>query len=374
MLTERIRKLTVKYNGRIVGYLAELEDETIAFQYDDEWIKNGFSISPLSLPLTNKIYKDGKTIFNGLYGVFWDSLPDGWGELLVRRMLSTKGINFDKLSPLQKLSIIEKNGLGALEYEPSESLNSVNDDYTLDELAKEADKILNDETDGIDLDKIYNLGGSSGGARPKAHIKYDKEDWIVKFPCRIDPMDIGTKEYEANKIAKQCGINVNECKLFPSKICSGFFGAKRFDRTPNGKVHMISLAALLETSHRMFNLDYSHLFSVVQAISLDKLADMYEVFRRMCFNVFYKNTDDHSKNFSFIYNESKNGYELSPAYDLTSTPNNTEHSMTINGKGNPTENDLLAVAGNFNISIKKCRQIMENVKREVSLEIGGKNE
>lgn len=363
MLTEKIRKLTVKYNGKIVGYLAELEDETIAFQYDDEWIKNGFSISPLSLPLTNQIYKDGRPIFNGLYGVFWDSLPDGWGELLVRRMLSTKGINFDRLSPLQKLSIIEKNGLGALEYEPSESLNIVNDDYTLDELAKEADKILNDETEGVDLDKIYNLGGSSGGARAKAHIKYDKEDWIVKFPCRIDPKDIGTKEYDANILAKQCGVNINECRLFPSNICKGFFGAKRFDRTSTGKVHMISLAALLETSHRMFNLDYSHLFSVIQAISLDKPADMYEAFRRMCFNVFYKNTDDHSKNFSFIYNAEKKGYELSPAYDLTSTPNNPEHSMTINGKGNPTESDLLEIAKNFNLSLKKCKEIIENTKR-----------
>lgn len=362
MFEERIKKLTVKYNGRTVGYIAELEDETIAFQYDDEWINTGFSISPLSLPLNNQIYKSGKQMFEGLYGVFWDSLPDGWGELLVRRMLSKKGINFDKLSPLQKLSIIENNGLGALEYEPSKSLNAISKDYTLDELAKEANKILKDELDNVDLDSIYNLGGSSGGTRPKAHIIYNDEAWIVKFHCNIDPKDIGRKEYQANQIAKLCGINTNEHRLFPSKICNGFFGAKRFDRNKNKKIHMISLAALLETSHRLFNLDYNHLFNVIEIISIDKIKDKYEAFRRMCFNVFYKNTDDHSKNFSFIYNEEKKGYELSPAYDITSTPNNIEHSMTVNGNGKPTENDLFIVAKSFKLSYKKCKEIIEDIK------------
>jgi len=366
MFDEKIRKIIVKYHDKIVGYIAELKDGTIAFQYDEEWVKNGFSISPLSLPLSNKIYSEGKLFFNGLYGVFWDSLPDGWGELLVRRMLAKKGINFDKLSPLQKLSIIEKNGLGALEYEPNASLVAENKDYSLDELAKNADKILNDETANADLDTIYALGGSSGGARPKAHIVFDSEEYIVKFPCRIDPKDIGEKEYKANKIAKQCGINVNDYKLFPSKISSGFFGAKRFDRNKNGKVHTISLSALLETSHRLFNLDYNHLFGVIENISVNKKEDLYEAFRRMCFNVFYKNKDDHGKNFAFLYSEEKQGYILSPAYDLTQSLDTFEHSMTINGKGNPTEKDLLEIAKNFHLSQKKCKEIMENIKNIIS--------
>ena len=82
-----IQKVIVKYNNKIVGYLIEMEDNKIAFQYDEEWIKSGFSISPFSLPLTSKIYINQKQIFDGLYGVFQDSLPDGWGELLLRRML-----------------------------------------------------------------------------------------------------------------------------------------------------------------------------------------------------------------------------------------------------------------------------------------------
>ena len=118
-----------------------------------------------------------------------------------------------------------------------------------------------------DLDKIYNLGGSSGGARPKAHIKIDDEDWIVKFACKIDPPDVGGKEFSANEKAKQCGINVNEYRLFPSGVCSGYFGAKRFDRIGERRVHMISLAAVLETTHKLPNLDYMHLFQVISNIS-----------------------------------------------------------------------------------------------------------
>lgn len=361
MKMETIKKLTVKYNSQTVGYLAELKNKKIAFQYDEEWVKNGFSISPFSLPLSNEIYQDGKVIFGGLYGVFWDSLPDGWGELLIERMLAKNGINYDKLSPLQKLSLVEKNGLGALEYEPTHTVKPTTNGLSLDELARETEKVLNDETDSVDLDTIYGLGGSSGGARPKAHIRIDEEEWIVKFPCKIDPENVGEKEYAVNLSAKNCGINVNECRLFPSSICNGYFGAKRFDRMGNKKVHTISLAGVLETTHKMPNLDYGHLFRVIQNICVNK-ADMYEAFKRMCFNVVHQNKDDHSKNFAFIYDEELKGYRLSPAYDLTSLPNKFEHEMTVNGNGNPTEEDMLDLAREFKLSEKKCKGILTHIK------------
>ena len=115
-------------------------------------------------------------------------------------------------------------------------LNSIDTDgvkggFDLEMLAAEADKIWNDEMESVNLDEVYRLGGSSGGARPKAHITNENEEWIVKFPCLIDPSDIGTREFEANRLAEQCGINVNQYKLFPSSVCKGYFGAKRFDRT-----------------------------------------------------------------------------------------------------------------------------------------------
>ena len=115
-----IKKLVVKYNDSTVGYLADLDGD-IAFQYDDVWLGGGFNISPFSLPLKSKIFVNKKDTFGGLYGVFADSLPDGWGELLVRRMLSKRGINPDRLSPLTKLSLISGQGLGGLTYEPSQA-------------------------------------------------------------------------------------------------------------------------------------------------------------------------------------------------------------------------------------------------------------
>ena len=360
-MIKNIKKLTVKYNDRTVGILAEVEEGKIAFQYDEKWVKNGFSVSPISLPLNREVYVNRKDTFEGLYGVFHDSLPDGWGELLVSRMLAKQGMNYAELSPLTKLSIVSENGLGGLTYEPSQTeKESVG--YDLDALAKQAADVLEDGDINVDLDTIYYLGGSSGGARPKAHIREGKEEWIVKFPCRIDSPESGRKELEMNFAAKRCGIDVNECKLFPSKVCSGYFGAKRFDRQDGKRLHMISLSSVLETTHRVPNLDYMHLFQVISVICGD-MNDLYEAFRRMCFNVFYENKDDHGKNFSFLYDEKRHMYRLSPAYDLTQTPNKPEHEMTVLGNGNPTEKDLIAVSKELNLSQKRCIHILETVKK-----------
>lgn len=205
MITD-IKKLTVKYNGKTVGYLAQL-DEGIAFQYDEKWLKNGFNISPFSLPLEDRVFINRKDIFGGLYGVFADCLPDGWGELLVVRMLARRGINYSRLSPLTKLTLISGQGLGGLTFEPNQGEMNYSQTVELDRICGEVNDILNDDADNATLDKIYSLGGSSGGARPKAHIKIDGEEWIVKFPCRLDPPDIGEKEYSANLAARRCGLN-----------------------------------------------------------------------------------------------------------------------------------------------------------------------
>ncbi len=354
-----VKKLLVKYNGVEVGVLSNLEGQ-IAFQYTEEWVTNGFSISPFSLPLSREIYISHKPNFQGLFGVFHDSLPDGWGELLMARMLQKQQIDYSSLSPLTKLSLVGNNGLGGLTYEPTQSERQ-DFNVELDRLAAQADEILNDGDMSSDFDKIFYLGGSSGGARPKAHIKDGNDEWIVKFPCRIDPINVGEKEFQMNVKAREYGLTINEFKLFPSKRCAGYFGAKRFDRKNGKRIHMISLSSLLETTHRIPNLDYMHLFQVVDTICASK-ADLYEVFARMCFNVFYQNKDDHGKNFAFVYDEELKGYRLSPAYDLTQTPNKFEHEMTVLGSGNPTEKDLMAVAKEMKLSLQKCQKIIARMK------------
>jgi serine/threonine-protein kinase HipA len=358
----KVEQLIVKYNGITVGFLKELNNSSIAFQYDELWVKEGFSISPISLPLSDEVFISKSKHFSGLFGVFNDSLPDGWGELLSRRMLMTKGINYDHLSALTRLSLIGENGLGALCYEPKQFEEKSIATLDLDKIAEEISKILSAKTDKADIDQLYKLGGASGGARPKAHLLIDKEEWIVKFPSSMDPIGIGigTLEIEANELAKRSKINVNEYKLFQSNITDGYFGSKRFDRVGSKKVHMISLASILETTHRVPNLDYTHLFQVTSLICHNH-EQLYEAYRRMCFNILFQNKDDHGKNMAFIYNESQKSYQLSPFYDITCTKDKFEHEMTVLGYGNPSVDNLLEIAKEFKLSRKRCLEIISQI-------------
>ena len=356
-MKKEISELTVLYNDKTVGYLKQ-EDDTIAFQYAESWVKDGFSISPLSLPLSDKVYISSSAHFEGTYGVFYDSLPDGWGALLTSRSLQKIGVNYERLPVLTKLSLISKQGKGALEYRPSQMKEVHEIQYDLDEIAEQVRKI--EENEDGDLDQIYNHAGSSGGARPKINYLYEGEEWIVKFPAVSDGKDAGYNEYLANQTAERSQINVNQYKLFPSERCKGYYGAKRFDRKKGRKVHMISLSALLETDYRIPNLDYMHLFQVIRKIGCDA-GDISEGYRRMCFNVLYKNRDDHGKNFAFLYDEDRKGYVLSPFYDITETANKYEQEMTVLGNKNPTQEDLIRLAERIKMKPEEYRKIIEQV-------------
>lgn len=362
-----IKEMDVYFNNKIVGFLKQIDNERVAFQYDVSWIREGFSISPFSLPLSDKVYISNNPYHKGLFGVFGDSLPDGWGEFLLRRVLLKSGVNFDKLSPLARLSLINNSGLGGLEYRPKRLNETENDNSDLDLIAKKISEEINNRGNNSNLDDLFKMGGASGGARPKVHLSIDGDDWIVKFPALNEGYDVGIEEFQANTIAKQCGIDVNEYKLFDSKISKGFFGVKRFDRINGKKKHVISLAAILETTHRIPNLDYVHLFQVIREISNEN-EDLYEAYRRMVFNVLYGNKDDHSKNHSFIYDEEKKGYTLTKAYDITKTIDKLEHEMTVNGNGNPTAEDLISILEIIKLSKERCLIIIEEVKKGIKRE------
>ena len=367
----KIKSLQVFYNEKKVGTLALMKNNIVAFEYDSNWITNGFSISPFSLPLKKQVFIPRIDPFDGLYGVFSDSLPDGWGRLLVDRMLNSQNINPREISQIDRLAIVGETGMGALSYKPEYNLledKDYQEDY--DNLALSCKKILNTEY-SADLDNLFRLGGSSGGARPKILTKIDNEDWIIKFPSSLDDNNIGELEYLYSVCAKKCKIDIPETKLFPSKISSGYFGIKRFDRKKLStgairKLHMISVSGLLETSHRIPNLDYNDLMQLT--LNLTKsFEEVEKLFRLMCFNVFSHNRDDHSKNFSFIYNEDLNKWELSPAYDLTySYSINGEHATTINGNGvNPGLNDILKVAEKIGLDKKKAEKIAIEIRETV---------
>ncbi len=361
---DKYKYLKVFYNDILVGTLAKTPERVVAFEYDLDWLNNGFSISPFSLPLIKKVFIPKYEPFDGLFGVFNDSLPDGWGRLLVDRLFLKNKINPVEIDNLNRLAVVQESGMGALTYKPEHRFQTENDVSNLDILAQECSKILESQNSD-NLDELFQLGGSSGGARPKILTSIDNEDWIIKFPSSIDPKNIGEKEYQYSLCAKDCGINMTETKLLPSEICLGYFGIKRFDRKNGKKVHMVSASGLLETSHRLPNLDYNLLMKLTLELTRN-YEDIEQLFRLMCFNVFAHNRDDHSKNFSFMYDNNKKEWHLSPAYDLTySSSFNGEHATTINGEGkNPNLDDILAVAKNIGLNEKSAKNIALDIQEK----------
>ena len=364
--------LQVYYAERLVGTLAMTADHKAAFQYDDEWLENGFSISPFSLPLEKQVFVPQKDYFDGLFGAFADSLPDNWGRVLLNRLLRSHKQNPDELTVLNRLAIVGKSGMGALTYYPEKSFSEQQKPVNLDELAEECGKILNTEYSDK-LDELYYLGGTGGGARPKIMTTVDGKDWIIKFPAHVDRKDAGKMEYDYSCCARQCGITMSETRLFPSDKCKGYFGIRRFDREADGKrVHMLTAAALLELDFEQPSLDYHSLMKLTKILTRDNKEDVENMFRRMCFNVFAHNRDDHSKNFTYLYDEINDQWRLSPAYDLTySNTYYGEHTTTIDGNGrNPGRKELLAVGSAAGMRKNNCERIIDTIQACVSQMLG----
>ena len=372
---EKYKHLEVFIGDRLVGTLALYKGQIVAFEYSSEWIRNGFSISPFSLPLQQKVFIPEPAPFDGLFGVFSDSLPDGWGRLLVDRMLVKQGILPAGIDMLNRLAIVGKSGMGALVYHPVHDFTKEKSQLEYDHLAVECQQVL-EEAFSEDLDELFILGGSSGGARPKILTKIDGEDWIIKFLFSEDSPDSGLMEYHYSQCAKKCGIEMATAKLFPSSICKGHFGTKRFDRSLSKsgeiyRIHMLTASALLETSHRMPSLDYNSLMSLTLELTKD-YSEIEKMYRLMCFNVFAHNRDDHSKNFAFLYDESKGKWILSPAYDLTySNSIGGEHATCVNGNGdNPSLKDILSVADIIGIGKEKSKRIALEIHEIVEEDLG----
>lgn len=356
-----IDKLLVKYHGRLVGTLMMSPDsESAVFQYADEWIANGFSISPLELPLNNKLFIAPRTPFYGNFGIFEDSLPDGYGRYLLNRLLKEQDINDFDLSPLQRLAIVGSAGMGALCYEPAYSPTAETLLPELDALQQLALDVLSEKTtQGADV--LYFNSGNSGGCRPKCLLKKDGKEWLVKFRHTYDPTDIGMQEYRYMQLAAQCGIDIPECRLIDSK----YFASQLFDRTSSGeRLHVATAAALLSESINPPKTDYKTLLSLTGWLTQSP-QQVEQMFRRMVFNVLIQNKDDHAKNFSFIWQDGH--WRLAPAYDLL--PNiegyHGQHATSVMGSGNPTEKDMIAVGETIRINARRGKQIIEELQQKI---------
>lgn len=362
-----------------VGELV-LSNQKIYFRYHTDFLKTGLSLSPIKLPFSNDIASADKQPFDGLFGVFNDSLPDGWGRLLLDRFLSAKGIDMTRITPLDRLAYVGTMGMGALVYRPEiKPKNRMDLLPELDIIAAEMNHVLQGTSSEI-IEELFILGGSSGGAAPKIYAAYNPltddmiqvaghlpegyDEWIIKFPSSSDSREIANIEFAYHKMALVAGIEMSECRLFKGKSGQVYFGTKRFDRIAKKRLHTHTASGLMHDNFRMSTMDYGHLMDC--AFRLEKHVKAYEkVFRLASFNVYSHNRDDHSKNFSFLMN-AKGEWKFAPAYDLTfSYSGYGFHSTMIAGESNnPGRKELMKLATHF--GLKNAGSMIEEVQEAIS--------
>lgn len=364
----KLDTLIVKYHDIVVGVLSLTpDDKQLVFEYDSHWLAEGFSISPLELPLKNGLFIAKPTPLYGNFGIFEDSLPDGYGRYLLHKALMREGIDDRNLSVIERLNFVGNKGMGALTYEPTNKITtksfiSTNDVITdFDVLQDKALEVLQEQQDTDAGLLLYN-SGNSGGCRPKAVFSDADGHWLVKFRHTYDPKNMGQQEYHYNEIARKCGIDVPDFKLINGK----YFTTKRFDITNDGeRIHTATAGGLLCISLSQPVLDYSNLLALTGFIT-QKTKYVEEMYRRMVFNYLTDNKDDHCKNFSFLVRKDSNGkfvWHLAPAYDLTfcSEGYNGQHATSVNSTGYPTLRDFITVGTNIKMNEKRCIEIFDEV-------------
>lgn len=340
-----------------VGRLA-IHDKRIYFEYDSAFMRLGINISPIKCPVAPGVKTFDRDLFEGLAGVFNDSLPDGWGRLLLDRHMRTHGIMPESLTPLDRLASIGCWGMGALVYEPDCSMDDSSDVLDLDVIAAYSEQVLSGESTDI-LDELILLNGSSAGARPKAMIGVNSnkntiihgaqtlsdefEPWLVKFPNRNDGYDAGAIEYVYALMATEVGVEMESVYLFQTKKMAGYFATKRFDRKQSKRLHVHTACGLLHSDFRTPNLDYEDLMALTLHMTKD-IREVERMYRLAVFNVLSYNRDDHAKNFSFLMNE-QGQWTMSPAYDLTfsSGPGGEQSTMVLGEGKNPGVDHLMAL-------------------------------
>lgn len=353
--------------GRLLRHRHEL-----LFEYDPSFIATGLQLSPFRLPLRPGVAHGDPRLFEGLMGLFDDSLPDGWGRLLIDRRARQQGYSGAQLGPLDRLSLVGGRAMGALVYEP-EQLRERPTVLNLKAFEREVTTVLADGK-RADFDRLFAIGGSPHGARPKALVQIDQKGalhagavealpgctpWLVKFRSQRDAPDSGAVELAYFLMAKAAGITVPQTRLLARK----YFAIRRFDRDGARRVHQLTLAGLLDAPHTTPSVTYDELLRATRHLVRAEPA-VLEMFRRACFNVFAHNRDDHSKNFSFLMS-ARGEWSVSPAYDLSySDGPGGEHWMLVAGEGaNPGRAHLEALARRADL--KRVGAVIDEVRAAV---------
>lgn len=394
------------WGTRIGVVLQERVDAVPRFNYDRNFIRSGIQVSPLVMPLSDRIYSFPALnieTFRGLPGLLADSLPDKFGTKLIERYLMDQGRKISDFSSVERLCYVGNRGMGALEYVPDKNyVDAADRSVDINALVQLASDILAErksvhvDGSGQLMKQIIKVGTSAGGARAKAVIAWNETTndirsgqieagngyhyWLIKFDGVENNKDKGDKadgpaytriEYAYYLMAKAAGIAMNDCRLY-RESGNYHFMTKRFDREPDlgRKIHMQSLGAI---AHYDFNMPGTHSYEqaadVIYRLGMGQ-KEVEQLFRRMVFNIAARNQDDHVKNISFLMD--RNGiWSLAPAYDVTYAYDRTNHwlsrhQMSVNGKlDNITMNDVLSCGKRMNISKNKIRKITEEVNAAV---------
>ncbi len=393
---------------RLVGAIAwDSRRNSAVFEFSESFAHENLDIAPLLMP-HESILRGQRTFsfpelshntYEGLPGLLADSLPDAFGNAVLRAWLRNQNREASSLTPLEKLSYVGSRGMGALEFEPSTPTPEPQQVLEVERLLDLTNKVLEQKNDvnlNLNSDEqqtmadLIRVGASAGGQRPKALIAYNEETgeiksgqlkfgpefqyYLLKFDGVNagnlgDPLGYGRSEYAYSIMAKQCQINMTPCRLLEENGRAHFM-TQRFDRDENGgKIHMQTLCAMAHFDFNMAGMyDYNDAFEEMRALNVS-YADMEQLYRRMVFNVVARNQDDHTKNISFVMNRDGQ-WRLSPAYDVTWSYNphgqwTNVHQMSILGKrDNITKEDLITCG--VQNSIKKPDLIVEEVKDVVS--------
>ncbi len=361
-----------------VGRLA-MADGVAQLEWSGEVNAAGLPISPIHYTLEPGLHPARSRAFDGLHGFLADSLPDAWGTLLLRRRLAMLGQRLEELNAVDRLALVGARGRGALVFQPETLPQDDAQAIELDALAEQSQLVLRGETGELD-DLLAQIGGGSGGARPKVHISmtakgdWQAEEavegqgaWIVKFPALGDPLDIGPVEEAYAQMARAAGIVMAETRLIPSTRGPGHFATRRFDRPAPGKrLHMVSLGGAVEASPHMPSLDYDGFLRTTLSITRD-MRDVEQAYRRMLFNILAHNRDDHVRQHAYLMDE-RGEWRLSPAFDLTfSHGPGGEHYMAVEGEGRAImRGHVERLGARHGISAKRMAAIIDEVREALA--------
>ncbi len=365
-------------NKRIrVGKLAEFRQK-IFFEYASSFLSDPLWLSPYKLPPEPGLHEHKDREFGPIFGLFDDSLPDGWGLLLMDRFLRKQDIDPERFSVLDRLSFLGESTMGALTYEPAVMHEKFEGSLDLKMLADASLKIIAGEIDDV-LPQLMNAGGSPGGARPKVLVGIkngtiisgendlpdDFEHWIIKFNSDDDFPDYGAVEYAYSLMAGEAGITMPQTRLFHARPNARYFGIKRFDRKNNQRFHVHTFGNLIHSNFRVPACDYETFLRVILDLTKNH-KNLEQGFCRMIFNVMAHNRDDHVKNFAFMMDEHQE-WTLTPAYDLVySKGPGGEHSMTIAGEGrSPGKKEIVKLGQKTGVSAGRINEMIEQVASAV---------